>query len=115
MLATILEYNLTAAGYRVRHLSNGGEALRMVEEWRPDLLILDWTLPTIAGIEVLSRLRRDWPMRLLPALMLTARNDPADRHRALAVGANGFICKPFSLQELMTSIQHLLCPVIRTT
>jgi DNA-binding response OmpR family regulator len=115
MLATILEYNLTAAGYRVRHLSNGGEVLRMVEEWRPDLMILDLTLPTIAGIEVLRRLRRDWPMRRLPALMLTSRTDPADGHRALSVGATGFIRKPFSLQELMMSIQHLPSPVIRMT
>lgn len=107
-LALILSYNLEAEGCRVTRLSDGGEALERLREIGPDLVVLDWALPNLSGIEILRRLRRDTATRALPVVMLTARTGTADRRRAIDSGANLFVSKPFGMQELMAGIRGLL-------
>jgi two-component system, OmpR family, phosphate regulon response regulator PhoB len=107
-IVTLLQYNLAAAGYRVEVMDRGDEAEVKIQEQPPDLLILDWMLPGLSGIELLRRLRR-WPKtQHLPIIVLTARNDEADLIRALETGADDFIAKPFSLKELVARVEALL-------
>lgn len=108
MLFIILKYNLEAAGFRVLHVANGNDALSRIREWTPDLVVLDWLLPNLNGIEILRQLRRDGATSALPVLMLSAKAEPCDRSRASAVGADLFLTKPFSLTELMQGVQRLL-------
>jgi two-component system phosphate regulon response regulator PhoB len=107
-LVILLRYNLEAAGYRVETMTKGDEAEVRLREEPPDLVILDWMLPNLSGIELLRRLRR-WPeTRTLPIILLTARGEETDRVRGLETGADDFVVKPFSVTELLARIQSLL-------
>ncbi|MEM9122487.1 MAG: phosphate regulon transcriptional regulator PhoB [Pseudomonadota bacterium] len=107
-LQTLLEYNLDQEGYRVLIAGDGEEGLLMVDEEQPDLVILDWMLPQISGIEVCRQLRSRAETRNLPIIMLTARSEEADRVRGLELGADDYVLKPFSTSELLARIKAVL-------
>ncbi|MBA4802174.1 MULTISPECIES: phosphate regulon transcriptional regulator PhoB [Euryhalocaulis] len=107
-LAALLEYNLEKEGYRVGLAPDGEEAMTMVSEETPDLIILDWMLPKLSGIEVCRRLRNRQSTRNVPILMLTARGEEAERVRGLDTGADDYVTKPFSMTELFARIRAVL-------
>src|SRR5271166_4327646 len=107
-LALLIGYNLEAEGYVVESVARGDEAeLRLVEN-TPDLVILDWMLPGVSGIEICRRLRAREATRTLPIIMVTARGEEPERVRGLAVGADDYVVKPFSVIELMARVRALL-------
>ena len=107
-LSTLLQYNLDKEGYRVSLAADGEEALVMVDERQPDLVVLDWMLPKISGIEVCRRLRGRSETRNLPIIMLTARAEESDRVRGLDTGADDYLTKPFAMTELTARIRAVL-------
>jgi two-component system phosphate regulon response regulator PhoB len=107
-LATLLQYNLQKEGYDVALAGDGEEALLLVDERLPDLMVLDWMLPKISGIEVCRRLRQRNETRNLPIVMLTARGEETDRVRGLDTGADDYVVKPFSMTELTARIRAVL-------
>jgi two-component system phosphate regulon response regulator PhoB len=107
-LVEMLDYNLHSAGYEVESVGRGDEAEIRVRESMPDLMILDWMLPGLSGIELCRRLRSREDTKSLPIIMLTARGEEQDRIRGLNVGADDYVAKPFSVPELMARIQALL-------
>jgi two-component system phosphate regulon response regulator PhoB len=107
-LATLLQYNLQKEGYDVSLAGDGEEALLMVEERLPDLIVLDWMLPKVSGIEVCRRLRQRNETRNVPVVMLTARGEESDRVRGLDTGADDYVVKPFSMTELGARIRAVL-------
>ena len=107
-LATLLQYNLDKEGYRVGVASDGDEGLLMIDEQAPDLVLLDWMLPKVSGVEICRRLRSRSETRNLPIIMLTARGEESDRIRGLDTGADDYIVKPFTMTELMARIRAVL-------
>ena len=107
-LATLLQYNLQKEGYEVSLAGDGEEALLMVDERLPDLIVLDWMLPKVSGIEVCRRLRQRNETRNVPVVMLTARGEETDRVRGLDTGADDYVVKPFSMTELSSRIRAVL-------
>jgi two-component system phosphate regulon response regulator PhoB len=107
-LATLLQYNLQKEGYDVGLASDGEEALLLVDERLPDLIVLDWMLPKVSGIEVCRRLRQRNETRNVPIIMLTARGEESDRIRGLDTGADDYLVKPFSMTELTARIRAVL-------
>jgi len=107
-LATLLSYNLEKEGYRVGLAGDGEEALLQIDEQLPDLVVLDWMLPKVSGVEVCRRLRTRSETRNLPIIMLTARGEETDRIRGLDTGADDYIVKPFSMSELAARIRAVL-------
>jgi two-component system phosphate regulon response regulator PhoB len=107
-LATLLQYNLDKEGYRVGAAGDGEEALMMIDEQAPDLVVLDWMLPKVSGVEVCRRLRSRPETRNLPIIMLTARGEETDRIRGLDTGADDYVVKPFSMSELAARIRAVL-------
>ena len=107
-LATLLQYNLEKEGYVIGLCADGEEALMMIEERQPDLVILDWMLPKVSGIEVCRRLRQRGATRNLPIVMLTARGEETDRIRGLDTGADDYVVKPFSMTELCARLRAVL-------
>lgn len=107
-LAILLRYNLTAEGYDVEHVARGDEADLKLRENAPDLLVLDWMLPALSGIEICRRLRARPETARLPVIMLTARGDEAERIRGLSTGADDYIVKPFSVPEFVARVHALL-------
>ncbi|MGL6182897.1 MAG: response regulator, partial [Aestuariivirga sp.] len=104
----LLSYNLESEGYRARHTAQGEEVPRLVSEERPDLILLDWMLPGISGIEVCRMLRTKPETRDIPIIMLTARSEEAERVRGLATGADDYMVKPVSVPELLARIRTIL-------
>lgn len=107
-LSTLLQYNLEKEGYDVAVAADGEEALLLVEERLPDLIVLDWMLPKVSGIEVCRRLRQKGESRNVPVIMLTARGEETDRIRGLDTGADDYVVKPFSMTELAARIRAVL-------
>jgi two-component system phosphate regulon response regulator PhoB len=107
-LSTLLNYNLEKEGYEVGVATDGDEALMMIKERQPDLLVCDWMMPKVSGIEVCRRLRAQSNPRNLPIVMLTARSEESDRIRGLDTGADDYVVKPFSMVELMARIRAVL-------
>lgn len=107
-LVTMLRYNLEKEGFRVAEAADGEEALTVVEETSPDLILLDWMLPMMSGIEVCRQLRRKPNTKDVPIVMITARGEETDKIRGLNTGADDYITKPFSMPELMARIRALL-------
>jgi two-component system phosphate regulon response regulator PhoB len=107
-LVTLLTYNLQASGHEVAAETRGDVAEDRLKEDVPDLLILDWMLPGVSGIELCRRLRQRPATKGLPIIMLTARGEEADRVRGLATGADDYVVKPFSVAELMARVKALL-------
>jgi two-component system phosphate regulon response regulator PhoB len=107
-LAMLLQYNLEAEGFRVSAVSRGDDAEVTISEEPPDLIILDWMLPGLSGIELCRRLRAGKASRGIPILILTARGEEQDRIRGLTTGADDYVVKPFSLPELMARVRAIL-------
>jgi two-component system phosphate regulon response regulator PhoB len=107
-LAELLRYNFEAEGFDVSHAGTGEEAELIVAEERPDLIVLDWMLPSVSGVELCRRLRARQETRAIPILMLTARGEESDRIRGLSTGADDYVVKPFSLPELMARVKAIL-------
>ena len=107
-LALLLTYNLEAEGYLVERVDRGEEAELRLAESTPDLVILDWMLPGVSGLEICRRLRARENTRTLPVIMVTARGDERERVRGLLVGADDYVVKPFSVPELMARVRALL-------
>jgi two-component system, OmpR family, phosphate regulon response regulator PhoB len=107
-LQVLLRYNLESEGYKVRHSAQGEDALYLVNEEKPDLILLDWMLPGISGIEVCRLIRAKPEARDIPIIMLTARSEEAERVRGLATGADDYLVKPFSVPELLARIKTIL-------
>lgn len=107
-LATLLQYNLEKEGYDVISATDGEEAGLLLRENQPDLLLLDWMLPGVSGIELCRRLRGRPETRNLPVIMITARGEESDRIRGLDTGADDYITKPFSTSELLARIRAVM-------
>lgn len=107
-LSTLLRYNLEREGYRVVEARDGEEALVVADEEKPDLVVLDWMLPQISGIEICRRMRGRGHLRNVPIVMLTARGEESDRIRGLDTGADDYISKPFSMSELLARLRAVL-------
>jgi two-component system phosphate regulon response regulator PhoB len=107
-LSNLLQYNLQKEGFDAVIAGDGEEALVQVDERLPDLIILDWMLPKVAGVEVCRRLRANADTRNVPIIMLTARGEEADRIRGLDTGADDYITKPFSMTELLARVRAVL-------
>ena len=107
-LALLLQYNLEAEGFRVSLAQRGDEAEVAISEDPPDLIILDWMLPGLSGIELCRRLRAGKTARPIPILILTARGEEQDRIRGLTVGADDYVVKPFSVPELLARVRAIL-------
>ncbi len=104
----LVSYNLQKEGFRLAQAENGEEALLLVEELQPDLIILDWMLPVVSGIEVCRRLKRQSHTRQTPIIMLTARGEESDRIRGLDTGADDYVVKPYSINELVARARAVL-------
>ncbi len=107
-LSLLLRYNLEAEGYSVEVCPRGDEAEIRLKESLPDLLLLDWMLPGLSGIELCRRLRAREDSERLPVIMLTARGEEAERIRGLSTGADDYVVKPFSVPELMARVRAIL-------
>ncbi len=107
-LGLLLSYNLEAEGFSVERVERGDDAELRLSELPPDLLILDWMLPGVSGLEICRRLRARESTRTLPVIMLTARGEEGERVRGLSVGADDYVVKPFSVPELMARVRSLL-------
>mgnify|MGYP000271252720 FL=1 len=104
----VLAYNLEAEGFSVSKAENGEEALLLVEEDAPDIIVLDWMLPSVSGIEVCRRLKTRPDTRNVPIIMLSARAEEVDRVRGLETGADDYVVKPYSVVELMARVRAQL-------
>ncbi len=107
-MASLLSYNLEAEGYAVEVATRGDEAVLRLAENAPDLVILDWMLPGLSGLELCRRLRSSRTTRRLPVIMVTGRSEEADRVRGFSVGADDYIVKPFSVPEFVSRVRALL-------
>jgi two-component system phosphate regulon response regulator PhoB len=107
-IAELLKHHFTAAGFTVTTTADGDEALILIDEIKPDLVILDWMIEGTSGIEVCRRVRRSAATAKLPIIMVTARGHEEDRVRGLDTGADDFVAKPFSPKELVARANALL-------
>ncbi len=104
----ILAYNLEAEGYRVSRAENGEEAMILVREAPPDLIVLDWMMPNVSGLEVCRQIKTRPETRAIPVIMLSARSEDVDKVRGLEIGADDYVVKPYSVTELMARVRaHL--------
>jgi two-component system phosphate regulon response regulator PhoB len=106
-IVTLLRYNLEREGFRVYSTGDGEEAITMVKEYRPDVIVLDWMLPSMTGVEICKQLRWNPETKAIPIIMLSARGEEADRIRGLDAGADDYIVKPFSPAELVARIRAI--------
>ncbi len=104
----VLAYNLEAEGFRVVSAENGEEALLLVDENLPDIIVLDWMMPSLSGIEVCRRLKMRPETRSIPIIMLSARSEEVDKVRGLETGADDYVVKPYSVVELMARVRTQL-------
>ncbi len=104
----VLSYNLAAEGFRVCQAENGDDALLLVDEDTPDVIVLDWMMPNLSGIEVCRRLKTRPATRSIPIIMLSARSEEVDRVRGLETGADDYVIKPYSVVELMARVRAQL-------
>ena len=107
-IVALVVYHLAKAGFKISTASNGGDALRIAQQDRPALIVLDLMLPGMSGLEVLDQLRADESTRDIAVLMLTARREEADRIKGLSSGADDYLTKPFSPQELVLRVRNIL-------
>ncbi len=107
-ISQLLAYNLTKEGFTVSVSADGDEALMAVDEEKPDLVLMDWMLPNVSGIELCRQLRTRNETREIPVIMLTARGEEEDRVRGLDVGADDYVTKPFSMSELVARMRAVL-------
>ena len=107
-LVTLLKYNLEKQGYETVCVMDGKEVMNVAMTEKPDLILLDWMLPNVQGIDLCRDMRKSYELRNIPIIMLTARGDEADKVRGLSYGADDYMTKPYSIPELMARIMALL-------
>ena len=107
-ILTLLTYNLEKEGYKVSSSSNGEEALSLIKEKKPELILLDWMLPDLSGIKICQYLKQDEKVKNIPIIMLTAKGEEEDKVKGLNTGAEDYMTKPFSYPELLARIKALL-------
>lgn len=107
-LSALLEYNLQREGFSPRLVADGDDAMMSIEEEHPDLVLLDWMLPGLSGLEICRRIRARTELCDMPVIMMTARGEESDRVRGLDTGADDYLTKPFSVPELIARIRALL-------
>lgn len=101
----VLAYNLEAEGFRVMQAADGEEAMEIIADTPPDVIVLDWMMPNVSGIEVCRRLKGRAETRSIPVIMLSARSEEIDRIRGLETGADDYVVKPYSVAELMARVR----------
>ncbi|MBT8413387.1 MAG: phosphate regulon transcriptional regulator PhoB [Boseongicola sp.] len=104
----VLTYNLEAEGFAVTKTDNGDDAITLVDEMQPDIILLDWMLPGVSGIEICRRLKANNQTRNVPVIMLSARSEEVDKVRGLETGADDYMVKPYSVVELMARVRTQL-------
>jgi two-component system, OmpR family, phosphate regulon response regulator PhoB len=104
----VLKYNLESEGYKVSFAINGEEALLMITEDLPDVIVLDWMLPNVSGIEVCRQVKSRPETREIPVIMLSARSEEGDKVRGLETGADDYVTKPYSVSELLARVRSQL-------
>jgi two-component system phosphate regulon response regulator PhoB len=104
----IIVYNLEAAGFEVMSADNGEDAVLMAQEEHPNLIVLDWMMPKLSGLEVCRQLRSNKETKAIPIILLSARSEDVDKVRGLEIGADDYVSKPFSVVELMARINAQL-------
>jgi len=104
----MLAYNLAAEGYRVSQASNGEDARLIIAETPPDVIVLDWMMPRLSGIELCRQIKNREATRAIPVIMLSARSEEGDRVRGLDIGADDYVVKPYSVTELMARVKSQL-------
>ncbi len=104
-IVTLLRYNLEREGFRVFSTGDGEEAIGMVKDYKPDIIVLDWMLPSMSGIDICKQLRWNQDTKGIPVIMLSARGEESDRIRGLDAGADDYLVKPFSPAELIARIR----------
>jgi two-component system, OmpR family, phosphate regulon response regulator PhoB len=107
-IATALEFLMTREGYGHDRVASGADALRRIRDTRPDLVLLDVMLPEVSGFEICEGIRTDPALADIKVLMMTARGSAMERRRGMALGADGFISKPFELNDLRAEVRRLL-------
>ena len=107
-IVTLLKYNLEKEGHKVNFANNGEEALLAIQQKNPDLILLDWMLPDISGIEICKTLRKNNLLKDIPIIMLTAKGEEEDKLKGFQIGADDYITKPFSQKELLARVTALL-------
>lgn len=107
-LVTLLKYNMEKQGYDTVVVTDGKDAMAKIVSDKPDLILLDWMLPNVSGIDLCREIRKSYELRDIPIIMLTARGDEADKVKGLSFGADDYMTKPFSVPELVARIGALL-------
>ena len=107
-IVTLLKYNLEKEGHKVNFANNGEEALLAIQQKNPDLILLDWMLPDISGIEICKTLRKNNLLKDIPIIMLTAKGEEEDKLKGFQTGADDYVTKPFSQKELLARVNALL-------
>ena len=107
-IQTLLRYNLEKEGFKVSSSENGEEALSLIKEKKPDLILLDWMLPDLSGIQICQYLKHDKKVKAIPIIMLTAKGEEEDKVKGLESGAEDYLTKPFSFPELLARIKAML-------
>ncbi len=107
-IVSLLKYNLEKEGYKVSHSENGEDALKQIKSKQPDLILMDWMLPELSGVEICKNLKKDNKFNDIPVIMLTAKGEEEDKLKAFDTGADDYVTKPFSQKELNARIKSLL-------
>jgi two-component system phosphate regulon response regulator PhoB len=107
-IITLIKYNLEKEGFKVFCAETGEDALKIIKEKIPDLVILDWMLPDLSGVEVCRQIKKDKKLKNIPVLILTAKGEPDDKIKGLEVGADDYVTKPFNNKELLLRIKSLI-------
>ena len=107
-IVTLIKYNLEKEGFKVFCSETGEDALKIIKEKTPDLVILDWMLPDLSGVEVCRQIKKDKKLKNIPILILTAKGEPDDKIKGLEVGADDYVTKPFNNKELLLRIKSLI-------
>ena len=107
-IVTLLKYNLEKEGHKVNYALNGEDAIRSIKDQNPDLILLDWMLPDISGIEVCRNLKRINLLKNIPIIMLTAKGEEEDKLKGFKTGADDYVTKPFRQKELIARVDALL-------
>ena len=107
-IITLIKYNLDKEGYKVSYSDNGNDGIKEIKKKLPDLILLDWMLPDISGVEICKNLKKDNRFKDIPIIMLTAKGEEEDKVKGLNSGADDYITKPFSFPELLARVKALL-------
>jgi two-component system phosphate regulon response regulator PhoB len=107
-ISTLIQYNLEKEGFRVHTSETGEEGFEQIKKNLPDLVLLDWMLPDLSGIDICKQIKKDPKLKSIPVIMLTAKSEEADKIRGFETGADDYVTKPFSTKELILRVHALL-------